>query len=82
MLEFEGQDFRQKQKANIAMKWIEPPKRERKTQYSVDRYFSELLRAGQQEKTHKVRTAMIILFYLLQSILEMQVKNMECSLID
>jgi hypothetical protein len=35
ILEFEGQDFKQKQKPTIGIKWIAPPKRERKAQYSV-----------------------------------------------
>ena len=43
--QFEGQDFREKQK--IGMNWIEPPKRERKANYAVDAYFREALRVNE-----------------------------------
>jgi len=43
--QFEGQDYRDKQK--IGMNWIEPPKRERKANYAVDAYFREALRVNE-----------------------------------
>ncbi|XP_071787735.1 SWI/SNF-related matrix-associated actin-dependent regulator of chromatin subfamily A member 5-like isoform X2 [Asterias amurensis] len=43
---WEGQDFREKQKANN-INWIEPPKRERKANYAVDAYFREALRVSE-----------------------------------
>ena len=43
--QFEGQDYREKQK--IGMNWIEPPKRERKANYAVDAYFREALRVNE-----------------------------------
>ncbi|CAG0902990.1 unnamed protein product [Cyprideis torosa] len=43
---FEGQDYREKQK-NIVGHWIEPPKRERKANYAVDAYFREALRVSE-----------------------------------
>jgi len=36
---FEGEDFREKQRDEIGMNWIAPPKRERKANYAVDAYF-------------------------------------------
>lgn len=45
---FEGQDWRKKQTGeNYGIKWIEPPKRERKANYAVDAYFREALRQGE-----------------------------------
>jgi SWI/SNF-related matrix-associated actin-dependent regulator of chromatin subfamily A member 5 len=43
---FEGEDWRKKQGDNFGIKWIEPPKRERKACYAVDAYFRDALRAG------------------------------------
>lgn len=46
--EFEGEDFREKRKEAASMvHWIEPPKRERKTNYAVDAYFREALRLSE-----------------------------------
>ena len=51
---FEGEDFREKQRDDIGMNWIAPPKRERKANYAVDAYFREALRVGAAEpKAHK-----------------------------
>ncbi|QQP55261.1 Chromatinremodeling complex ATPase chain Iswilike, partial [Caligus rogercresseyi] len=51
---FEGQDFKSKQRDEIGMNWIAPPKRERKANYAVDAYFREALRVGAAEpKAHK-----------------------------
>lgn len=51
---FEGEDFREKQRDEIGMNWIAPPKRERKANYAVDAYFREALRVGTNEpKAHK-----------------------------
>lgn len=44
---FEGEDYRKKQGDNYGIKWIEPPKRERKANYAVDAYFREALRTGE-----------------------------------
>ncbi|KAI0218655.1 SWI/SNF-related matrix-associated actin-dependent regulator of chromatin subfamily A member 5 [Lamellibrachia satsuma] len=44
--QFEGEDYRGKQKIGIG-NWIEPPKRERKANYAVDAYFREALRVGE-----------------------------------
>lgn len=44
--QFEGEDYREKQKAIIG-NWIEPPKRERKANYAVDAYFREALRVSE-----------------------------------
>ncbi|CAH1776599.1 unnamed protein product [Owenia fusiformis] len=44
--QFEGEDYRDKQKGGIGM-WIEPPKRERKANYAVDAYFREALRVSE-----------------------------------
>uniref|UniRef100_A0A1I7YKB3 SANT domain-containing protein n=1 Tax=Steinernema glaseri TaxID=37863 RepID=A0A1I7YKB3_9BILA len=40
---FEGEDYREKQKVNPLQHWIEPPKRERKANYQVDLYFKEAI---------------------------------------
>merc|ERR1711953_877503 len=51
---FEGADFREKQRDEIGLNWIAPPKRERKANYAVDAYFREALRVGAAEpKAHK-----------------------------
>merc|ERR1719460_2488408 len=51
---FEGEDFREKQRDEIGMAWIAPPKRERKANYAVHAYFKEALRTGSNEpKAHK-----------------------------
>ena len=51
---FEGEDFREKQRDDIGINWIAPPKRERKANYAVDAYFREALRVGAAEpKAHK-----------------------------
>merc|ERR1712241_846078 len=51
---FEGEDFRDKQRDEIGLHWIAPPKRERKANYAVDAYFREALRTGANEpKAHK-----------------------------
>merc|ERR1711992_117803 len=51
---FKGEDFREKQRDEIGMAWIAPPKRERKANYAVDAYFKEALRTGSNEpKAHK-----------------------------
>lgn len=45
--QFEGQDYREKQKLMSMGSWIEPPKRERKANYAVDAYFREALRVSE-----------------------------------
>merc|ERR1719242_1342158 len=51
---FEGEDFRGKNRDDIGLNWIAPPKRERKANYAVDAYFREALRVGANEpKAHK-----------------------------
>lgn len=45
--QFEGQDYREKQKIPGIGNWIEPPKRERKANYAVDAYFREALRVSE-----------------------------------
>jgi SWI/SNF-related matrix-associated actin-dependent regulator of chromatin subfamily A member 5 len=46
---FEGEDWRKKQQnpEHLGIKWIEPPKRERKANYHVDSYFKEALRQSE-----------------------------------
>ena len=44
--EFEGEDWRNKQK-NVLDHWIEPPKRERRANYAVDAYFRDALRIAE-----------------------------------
>ncbi|XP_065159905.1 chromatin-remodeling complex ATPase chain Iswi isoform X2 [Atheta coriaria] len=46
LYQFEGEDYRDKQKSNLS-NWIEPPKRERKANYAVDAYFREALRVSE-----------------------------------
>ena len=45
---FEGENWRDKQKEHVGLRWIEPPKRERKgkTNYQVSDYFKEQLKSG------------------------------------
>lgn len=45
--QFEGEDYREKQKLHTLGSWIEPPKRERKANYAVDAYFKEALRVAE-----------------------------------
>jgi len=44
---FEGEDYREKQKLGTGLAWIEPPKRERKANYAVDAYFRDALRVSE-----------------------------------
>jgi len=44
---FEGEDYREKQKIGAGLAWIEPPKRERKANYAVDAYFRDALRVSE-----------------------------------
>lgn len=48
---FEGENWKNKQGDNFGIKWIEPPKRERKANYAVDAYFRDALRAGNPSET-------------------------------
>ena len=45
---FEGENWRDKQKEHVGLRWIEPPKRERKgkTGYQISDYFKEQLQTG------------------------------------
>ncbi|CAG9090664.1 hypothetical protein JYU34_009443 [Plutella xylostella] len=52
--QFEGEDYREKQKLMPLGSWIEPPKRERKANYAVDAYFREALRVS-EPKAPKVQ---------------------------
>ncbi|XP_075972859.1 nucleosome-remodeling ATPase imitation SWI isoform X1 [Anticarsia gemmatalis] len=52
--QFEGEDYREKQKVIPIGSWIEPPKRERKANYAVDAYFREALRVS-EPKAPKVQ---------------------------
>ncbi|CAO1385409.1 unnamed protein product [Diamesa serratosioi] len=47
LYQFEGEDYREKQKLATIGSWIEPPKRERKANYAVDAYFKEALRVAE-----------------------------------
>lgn len=47
LYQFEGEDYREKQKLATLGSWIEPPKRERKANYAVDAYFKEALRVAE-----------------------------------
>ncbi|KAH7339161.1 SNF2 family N-terminal domain-containing protein [Rhizoctonia solani] len=42
---WEGEDFQNKRKT-IGLNWIQPSKRERKGNYSIDQYYKEAMRAG------------------------------------
>ncbi|KAJ1302984.1 hypothetical protein OPQ81_003276 [Rhizoctonia solani] len=48
---WEGEDFQNKRKT-IGLNWIQPSKRERKGNYSIDQYYKEAMRAG-PSKTDK-----------------------------
>ena len=52
---FEGQDYREKQKAIVGA-WIEPPKRERRVNFNVDAYFREALRVSEPKAPKVCRT--------------------------
>ncbi|XP_014676572.1 PREDICTED: SWI/SNF-related matrix-associated actin-dependent regulator of chromatin subfamily A member 5-like [Priapulus caudatus] len=45
--QFEGEDYKEKQKLSGIENWIEPPKRERKANYAVDAYFRDALRVNE-----------------------------------
>ena len=62
--QFEGQDFREKQK--IGMNWIEPPKRERKANYAVDAYFREALRVN-EPKAPKMSCSFSLIYFVHSS---------------
>jgi len=46
---FQGIDYSRKKRSS-RLPWIEPPARTRKTNYSVDNYYREVLRAGEKPK--------------------------------
>lgn len=50
---WEGEDWKKKQGDGLGIRWIEPPKRERKANYAVDSYFRDALRQGEPTKAHK-----------------------------
>jgi len=51
--EFEGENYKDKEKSGTLATWIEPPKRERKANYAVDAYFKEMLRISDAPKAPK-----------------------------
>lgn len=53
--QFEGEDYREKQKSVGLSNWIEPPKRERKANYAVDAYFREALRVSEPKAPKVLR---------------------------
>ncbi|QRV80676.1 chromatin remodeling complex subunit [Ceratobasidium sp. AG-Ba] len=55
---WEGEDFQSKRKT-IGLNWIQPSKRERKGNYSIDQYYKDAMRAGpsKQDKGPKVPRA-------------------------
>ena len=55
--QFEGEDYREKQKILGIGHWIEPPKRERKANYAVDAYFREALRVSEPKAPKVVITS-------------------------
>lgn len=55
--QFEGEDYREKQKLATLGSWIEPPKRERKANYAVDAYFKEALRVAEPKAPKAPRPA-------------------------
>ncbi|OQV11664.1 SWI/SNF-related matrix-associated actin-dependent regulator of chromatin subfamily A member 5 [Hypsibius exemplaris] len=50
--QFEGEDYRNKQ-LQLPATWIEPPKRERKQNYAIDKYYRDALRAETTPKAVK-----------------------------
>ena len=51
LYEFQGEDYRSKEKNSLNSGWIAPPKRDRnKGTYSVDAYYTGLLRQGSSSK--------------------------------
>ena len=67
--QFEGVDFREKQKISGIGHWIEPPKRERKANYAVDAYFREALRVTEPKAPKVSRVDCAIDFYFCQEML-------------
>lgn len=57
LYQFEGEDYREKQKLQTLGNWIEPPKRERKANYAVDAYFKEALRVAEPKAPKAPRPA-------------------------
>ena len=57
LYQFEGEDYREKQKIQTLGSWIEPPKRERKANYAVDAYFKEALRVAEPKAPKAPRPA-------------------------
>lgn len=57
LYQFEGEDYREKQKLSALGSWIEPPKRERKANYAVDAYFKEALRVAEPKAPKAPRPA-------------------------
>ena len=53
---FEGENFKDKQRDEIGLAWIAPPKRERKANYAVDAYFKDALRQSCNKDLQRFRT--------------------------
>lgn len=53
---WEGEDYQSKRKT-IGLNWIQPSKRERKGNYSIDGYYKDAMRAGPSKVTDKVPKA-------------------------
>uniref|UniRef100_A0A7E4W0W4 SWI/SNF related, matrix associated, actin dependent regulator of chromatin, subfamily a, member 5 n=1 Tax=Panagrellus redivivus TaxID=6233 RepID=A0A7E4W0W4_PANRE len=52
---WQGEDYRSKQKQNVLDYWIEPPKRERKANYQVDNYFREAMKSGPSDNNKSTK---------------------------
>ena len=50
--QWEGEDFSNKNKKAAAV-WIEPAKRERKSNYSMDDYYREAMRIAPRQASHR-----------------------------
>lgn len=55
LMEFEGQDFRNQGTGFGGIHWIEPPKRARKDNYGVNKYFADIMRANEPKQAKAPR---------------------------
>ena len=65
LYQFEGEDYRGKQ-TNLPASWIEPPKRERKVNYAVDKYYRDAMRRDREQVRNFAR---YLIFFIIHCVL-------------
>lgn len=51
--EFEGENYKNKKKDTLGLNWIDPPKRERRVNYAIDKYYNEIMKSPNEKVVYK-----------------------------